>query len=71
MNKNGATRCTGKDQERYEYFKMGYGKKAKKMVQYDYRNQEGELFSCVAPTLEKARQKKENYFNRIVLRKLF
>ena len=62
MNKNGATRCTQNNQERYEVFTMGYGRKAKKMVQYDYRNNKGELFSCVAPTLEKARIKKDNYF---------
>ena len=43
MNKNGATRCTQNNQERYEVFTMGFGRKAKEMVQYDYRNQKGEL----------------------------
>lgn len=28
-----------------------------KMVQYDYRNGDGELFSCVAKSLSKAREK--------------
>lgn len=31
----------------------------KTYYQYDYRNTDGELFSCVAPTLEKARQRKD------------
>lgn len=29
------------------------------MLQYDYRTADGELFSCVAKTIEKARKKRD------------
>ncbi len=34
-------------------------------VQYDYRHTNGELFSCVKPTLIDCRQAKDNWINRI------
>lgn len=33
----------------------------KEMVQYDYRDVDGELFSCVTKDLEEARSKKEEW----------
>jgi hypothetical protein len=32
-----------------------------KFYQYDYRHADGTLFSCVAPTLEKCRIKRNNW----------
>lgn len=47
-------------QEQYEEF---YSPVAKKnLVQYDYRHTSGELFSCVAFTLEKCRLERDNWF---------
>lgn len=31
------------------------------LVQYDYRNSNGKLFSCIARTLEEARQKRNKW----------
>jgi hypothetical protein len=31
----------------------------KPLVQYDYRTPEGRLFACVAPTVERARRKRD------------
>lgn len=38
--------------EQHEIFFAGVGRRGKKMVQYDYRAADGELFSCVRLTLE-------------------
>lgn len=35
----------------------------KKRCQYDYRDTDGELFSCVAPTLEECRAKRDIWLN--------
>ena len=62
MNLNGCTTCNTPGSEKYEAFTLrGLGGKPKKAVQYDYRHTNGELFSCVAPTLEAARQKRDNW----------
>ena len=47
---NGCSTCP-KGQEQYEEFTMG----RKKYVQYDYRTEDGELFSCVKIDLAKCR----------------
>lgn len=45
----------GNGQEQYEFFSaMG-----KPRVQYDYRDCEGELFSCVAKSLDEARARRD------------
>jgi len=41
------------------YSKFFY--KGKEYIQYDYRTLKGKLFSCVKPTLEKAREAKDNW----------
>lgn len=41
-------------QEQYEYYKCRATKK--RLCQYDYRTSDGELFSCVKPTLAEARE---------------
>ena len=47
--------------EQYEYFK----RKSKKYVQYDYRTRQGKLFSCIAPSLEKARNKRDVWLKQL------
>jgi len=49
-------------QEQYETFMSNITRKT--AVQYDYRHTDGELFSCVKPTLEACRQAKENWINK-------
>ena len=31
---------------------------------YDYRHTDGELFSCVAPTLKECRQRRDEWLNK-------
>ncbi|HBC93453.1 MAG TPA: hypothetical protein DCZ10_11325 [Pelotomaculum sp.] len=45
--------------EDYEKFKSSSNKKT--YYQYDYRHTDGKLFSCVAPTLEACRAKRDNW----------
>ena len=45
---------TQSGQEQYEEFKSN----GRKLVQYDYRHSDGELFSCVAKNLSMAREKR-------------
>ena len=50
--------------EQYEFFTFGkhMGRKlAGKRCQYDYRHTDGELFSCVALSLEAARAKRDTW----------
>jgi hypothetical protein len=49
-------------QEQHETFKSRVNRK--KAVQYDYRHTDGELFSCVKPTLEACRQAKEKWIKK-------
>lgn len=49
-------------QEQHETFKSRSARKT--AVQYDYRHTDGELFSCVKPTLEVCRQAKENWISK-------
>jgi len=45
--------------EKYDFFSaMG-----RKRVQYDYRHKDGELFSCIANSLEAARARKQDWLN--------
>lgn len=57
--KGDANGCSsaGNNQERYESFTIG----GKRMVQYDYRAADGKLFSCVAPSLEIARIRRDRW----------
>jgi len=45
-------------QEQVEYFENVRGNE---MVQYDYRTPAGKLFSCIAKSLEQARQRRDNW----------
>lgn len=42
-------------EEQYQAFHY----RDKSFIQYDYRHESGELFSCVGPTLEKCREKRD------------
>lgn len=56
----------GNGQEQHEYYRgpKRPGKPALQLCQYDYRHTDGELFSCIAPTLEAARAKRDEWLNR-------
>lgn len=59
-------------QEQHEFFNLPNmnrrRKNPSKMVQYDYRHHDGELFSCVAGSLESARAKKQDWLNVKIVR---
>lgn len=57
---NGCSTCAN-GTEQYETFTARIGRKTIKRVQYDYRTENGELFSCVAPTLDAARERRDNW----------
>ena len=49
-------------EERYEEFEVRIGRvERRKRVQYDYRAPDGELFSCVAASLEAARTQRDEW----------
>lgn len=64
MTVNGVSVCsTG--EERYEYFIPEFARRTKKeFCQYDYRHPDGELFSCVASTLEQCRKNRDEWLKR-------
>lgn len=54
----------GPGQEQHETFTLsaasvGRRRAGQKRVQYDYRHTDGTLFSCVAPSLEEARARRD------------
>lgn len=54
----------GNGHEQYEFFEVELFARRRKdatRVQYDYRAEDGELFSCVAKTLEDARAKRDQW----------
>lgn len=57
---NGCSTCPPGD-ERYERFYSPVLRKC--LVQYDYRTPGGDLFSCVAPTLEACRERRNRWLN--------
>ena len=66
MTENGISTTRTPGQEQYEYFNTlkRPGKPAQKRCQYDYRDTDGELFSCVAPSLEAARARRDEWLSR-------
>ena len=64
MTMNGISACL-RGEERYEYFTPAFARRTgKRYCQYDYRTDDGELFSCVAPTLDKCRVKRNEWLKR-------
>ena len=55
MTKNGVSTTAALGQEQFENFTRKVGRQVKRYVQYDYRHTDGELFSCVRPTLDACR----------------
>lgn len=64
MTVNGVSTTTTPGQEQYEYFPAGYGKKRRMFCQYDYRDMDGELFSCVRATLEECRKERDAWLQK-------
>jgi len=58
INENGCSVCKN-GEEKFEKFFSYLNQK--EMIQYDYRTEDGELFSTVASTLERAREKKNKW----------
>ena len=60
MNENGVSTC--KAGEKYAKFQMTVRRKSRTFYHYDYRDTaDNELFSCVKPTLEECRQKRDEW----------
>lgn len=65
MTVNGISVCL-RGEERYEYFTVTLARgRRKRLCQYDYRAEEGELFTCVAETLDKCRQKRDEWLETL------
>ena len=64
MTANGVSTTTTPGTEQYEVFYTGYRTRRKKHYQYDYRHTDGELFSCVAPTIKECRQHRDEWLNK-------
>ena len=64
MTANGVSTTTTPGTEQHEVFYTGYRTRRKKHYQYDYRHTDGELFSCVAPTLKECRQRRDEWLNK-------
>lgn len=63
---NGVSQCQ-KGTENYETFYTTIRRKKTKLVQYDYRNEDGELFSCVKPTLTECRKARDEHFKPVTV----
>ena len=51
-------------QEQYETFYSAHRGRKVSRVMYDYRTQDGDLFSVVAPTLRECRQKRDEWLTK-------
>lgn len=56
MTKFGVSLCTGST-ERFEPFSTRKGE----FLQYDYRHSDGELFSCVKPSIQECRDQRDKW----------
>jgi hypothetical protein len=59
INQNGCSVCR-LGEENYTTFRPAYRSNTV-FYQYDYRDKSGELFSCVAPTLEACKEKRDKW----------
>ncbi|CUP93510.1 MULTISPECIES: DUF3873 family protein [Bacteroides] len=64
MNENGISTCTIPGTEKYTPFHPAHRPK-NVYFQYDYKHTNGELFSCVASTLEECRSKRNLWLQTI------
>lgn len=63
MTANGVSTTTTPDTEQYDFFYVGFHSRRKR-YQYDCRHTDGELFSCVAPTLTECQRKRDEWLNK-------
>ena len=62
MTINGISTCTEAGTEKYERFQLGIGLYTRTLVQYASRHPtDGELFSCVKPTLDECRAARDKW----------
>lgn len=61
---NGCSTCL-RGKEQHETFYLTIGRKKLRRVQYDYRRNDGELFTCIARSLEEARAKRDDWLSQI------
>ena len=54
----------GNGEEQYEIYNHPV-RRGKKLCQYDYRSEDGKLFSCVAANLEVARTKRDAWLSSL------
>lgn len=66
LNKNGVSTCTEAGQEKFVYFDiMPRLRRKSRYCQYDFRDpSDGTLFSTVAPTLEKCRERRDEWLKQ-------
>jgi len=64
MTENGVTTTNAPGMEQYETFTRKVGGKTKEYCQYDFRNYDGELFSCVKPTLAQCRAARDEWIDK-------
>ena len=64
MTTCGVSTCQTAGTEKYECFQSGFGRRKRTLVQYDYRHTDGELFSCVKPTLDECRTERDKWMNK-------
>ena len=65
LTKNGVSTCTEIGEEKYVYFNLTPRPRAKsRYCQYDYRHTDGELFSTVGHSLEKCREKRDEWLEK-------
>ena len=62
MTINRVSTCQSAGTENYEKFQTGIGRRKRTLVQYDYRHPiDGDLFSCVKPTLAECRAARDKW----------
>lgn len=61
MTVNGISTCNTAGTEKYESFQFSYARRKRTLIQYDYRDYDGTLFSCVKPTLDECRAEKDKW----------
>lgn len=61
MTINGVSTCQTAGTEKYEKYQTTIRRKRTTLFQYDYRHTDGELFSCVRPTLEECRHLRDEW----------
>lgn len=61
MTVNGVTTTKTPGQEQFETFTRKVGRQTKRYYSYDFRDYDGELFSCVKPTLDACRAARDEW----------